>query len=43
VKAAGELLAVAVNPVQTVNLISHHTGLNAVIQPGMSLVLTVLT
>ena len=42
VKVAVEPLAVAVNPVQTVNLISHHTDPNAVIRPGISLESTVL-
>jgi len=42
VKVAVEPLAVAVNPVQTVSLILHHTDLNAVIQPGMNMALTVL-
>ena len=37
------VILVAVNPVETVNLISHHTDLSAVIQPGMSMVLTVVT
>ena len=42
VKVAVEPLAVAVHPVQTVSLISHHTDLNAVIPLGMNMVLTVL-
>ena len=36
-------LLVALNPVMTVNLIGHLTDQNAVIQLGMSMVLTVLT
>ena len=42
VKVAVEPLAVAVQTVMTVNMILLHMGLNAVIQPGMSMELIVL-
>ena len=42
VKVAVELPAVAVKTVMIANMILHLTAVNAVIQPGMSMVLIVL-